>query len=87
MRQGGETMPAYIPLCILSSIAFCACARGLIAVATGNATVAWRAKAMGFSPRSMRVARLYLSMALSVLMTAAFVGMVRGFFELFSAQF
>ena len=79
-------MPAYIPLCILSSIAFCLCARGLIVLASGEAMVSWRLKANGLSAASARLARNYLTFALSLLMGVAFIGMVKGFVELF-AQF
>ena len=77
-------MPAVIPLCVFSAIAFCLCARALVLVAAGEPAMAWKARAKGQKPVSARVARTYFTVALSIMMAVSFLAMISGFTELFA---
>ena len=77
-------MFATVLLCVISTVTFCVCARGVI---TMSAVPTVRYKGEGMSVRARRMARNYTVGSLAILMVMAFAGAVTSFLELFSFQF
>jgi hypothetical protein len=77
---------ATVVLCMLSTLSFCLCLRGLVGVmATGRIRSGNYSQHFGgFSGRARRVARQYATFSLVVLGMASLLGAVRSFLELFT---
>ena len=78
-------MFATVLLCVISTVTFCVCARGVITM-SAVPTVRFR-NGEGMSVRARRMARNYTVGSLAILMVMAFAGAVTSFLELFSFQF
>lgn len=72
-------------LCILSTLSFCVCARCLVLVTLESGRGA-RLSLPGakFSSRARRLARGYLTVALSILALVSLIGAFSSYFELFA---
>ncbi len=75
-------MTATVALCILSTIAFCLCTRGVIASTSSRVPPRL---IEGSSAQAKRIARAYLVFALVVLAVVAFAGATFSYVELFSS--
>jgi hypothetical protein len=71
-------------LCLLSTVSFCFCARGLVAVGTASRGAPLVLNRHGFSVAAWRLARGYTAFALTVLAVMSFIGIVVSYMELFS---
>lgn len=78
-------MVATVLLCVLSTLTFCLCARGLVSVTLGARGVPSILHRRGFSVRAWRVARAYVAFAFFVLAAMSLVGAVVSYFDLFAA--
>lgn len=76
-------MVGTVLLCVISTVMFCMCARGLMAVSTGPK--GWIPIQMGpFSASARRLARHYVVFAFFILMVVSLVSAISSFVELFS---
>ena len=76
-------MTATTVLCVLSTLSFCLCARGLMLVMP-SLSGPLRRNPGGFSARARRLARGYIVVSLTVLAMASLVSAVKSYLELFS---
>lgn len=76
-------MTSTVILCLLSTISFCLCARGLVTVALSNRNPMVYDR-RGFSAKAWRLAHQYTTFALAVLALASLAGAVSSYIELFS---
>lgn len=72
-------------LCLLSTISFCLCARGLVMVFTASRGVPSIVDRQGFSVAAWRLARGYVAFALTLLTALSFAGAMLSYFELFAS--
>jgi len=79
-------MLATVLLCVLSTLTFCLCARGLVSVTFGARGVPSVLNRRGFSVRAWRLARAYLVFAFFVLAIVSLAGAVVSYFDLFAAD-
>jgi hypothetical protein len=78
-------MTATVVLCVLSTLSFCLCLRGLVGVmANARDGVSSFGQRFGFSRRARRFARSYATFALVVMGLASFIGAIKSYIELFN---
>lgn len=77
-------MLATVLLCVLSTLTFCLCARGLVNVTLGVRGVPSILNRRGFSVRAWRLARAYVALAFFVLAVVSLAGAVISYFDLFA---
>ena len=77
-------MFASVVLCVLSTLSFCICLRGLLTLLSAGHTPNYIRGQYSFSMQARRIKRNYFTVAMIILAIGALMGAVSSYIELFS---